>query len=510
MTESSRQRRIGALLSYISLVVNTVVTFIYVPLLLSFLTTEEYGVYELIGSIIAYLSVMDMGLSTTLSRFYVKSKISESKKQTENLLGMAAIIYLVLTVASVALSFLFYGLLGPLFGGSFSEGELELAHQMMLLVILNCVIVLPGNWFLAVINANERFIFARSLSILKYSSQVITTLLVLNIHSSALLVLLVQVFFNAVVVGLYAWYCRVRLRVRCRIHGWDWRLLMALLSFSFFILLNMVFDQVFWKTGQIVLGAVSGAVAVAIYGIACKIITSAYMQLASSVSSVFLPQLTAIATRTEEMDDIDDIFCKVGRLQAILVWGVIAAFTVLGSLFIELWAGPSFSLAYPATLILMFGLSISLTQNVGILILQAKNRMAFRSIVYVGLAVLDLIISIPVSAKYGVIGCALVASALLLIGTGPIMNWYYSRRIGLNISRFYREVTPLIIPAVISAGTTAVFIAVIKLDPSWLAFTVQGIFFAAVYFIILWLFGFNTYEKGIIVSALHRLRRSES
>ena len=101
MNDSVNQRRKGAVLSYISLAVNAVASFIYVPLLLGFLTTEEYGVYELIGSIIVYLSVMDMGLSTTLNRFYVKSSVSQEKEKTENLHSMAAVDKLFLTVLSV-------------------------------------------------------------------------------------------------------------------------------------------------------------------------------------------------------------------------------------------------------------------------------------------------------------------------------------------------------------------------------------------------------------------------
>ena len=506
MNDSVNQRRKGAVLSYLSLVVNAIASFIYVPLLLGFLTTEEYGVYELVGSIIAYLSVMDMGLSTTLNRFYVKSSVSQSKEKTENLLAMAAVVYLFLTFLAVGASLLIYASLGTVFGSSFSEEELALAHHMMFLVMANCVIVLPGNWFLAIINANERFIFARSLSIVKYTMQVITTLLILNIHSSALIVLGVQVAANVLVVVAYAVYCFTRLKVSCRLHRWDWRLLWSMFAFSSFILLNMVFDQVFWRTGQVVLGAVSGAAAVAVYGIACKIITAAYMQLSVGVSSVFLPRITAISATTKNMKEIDSIFCKVGRIQAILVWGVIAAFAVLGPDFVALWAGPDFASVYPVTLILMLGLSISLIQNVGILVLQATNRMGFRSLVYIALAALDVVISIPVSAKFGVVGCAIVAAILLFVGTGPVMNWYYSKHTRLDIPRFYREVIPLLVPAAGAGIVTALVLATVGPSLSWLSFAWESLIFVGVYALLLWLVGFNRYEKGIVLSVVSRLK----
>ena len=112
---SVNQRRAGAILSYVALVVNAITTFIYTPLILSFLTTSEYGVYQLIGSIIAYLGVMDMGLSTTLSRFYVEEKVKEDSDHVENLLAMSACIYGVLTLLSVGVGIAFDFLLPTLF-----------------------------------------------------------------------------------------------------------------------------------------------------------------------------------------------------------------------------------------------------------------------------------------------------------------------------------------------------------------------------------------------------------
>lgn len=504
------QRKAGAVLSYAGLIVNAIISFIYVPLLLRFLTEGQYGVYELIGSIIAYLSVMDMGLSTTLSRFYVREKSLENEKGVSNLLAMSLVIYVVLTIIAVAVGIVFNFCLDGLFEDIFTVDELVLAHKMMVLVIINCIIVLPGNWFLALINANERFVFVRSIAIAKYVLQVIVILVVLMWRSSAVLVLVVQVVFNAIVIVFYAVYAKKKLSLIVRLYFWDWKLLGSLFAFSGFILLNMVFDQVFWKTGQVVLGATCSAAAVAVYGITCKIITSGYMQVSTGVTSVFLPKITAISARSNDMREVNDLFCRIGRIQSMLVWGVCSAFFAIGAGFIELWAGPSFSEAYPATCILMLGLSISLIQNLGITILQAKNRMGFRSTVYIILAALDVVLSIPVSEQYGVIGCASVAAILLFMGTGPIINWYYHFRIGIDIPRFFRSVGPLVLPALISGFAAWFLVQFLALPVSWLAFLAEAVFFLTFYFILLWVFWMNDYEKNLFRSVARKIRRMDA
>ena len=504
-SDASTQRKVGALLSYVGLVLNALANFIYVPLLLGFLTTQEYGVYELIGSIIAYLSVMDMGLCTTLNRYYVRIKITQGSRAVQNLLFMAAVVYGLLAALAVAAGFAFDWALDPLYGGSFTQSELALVHEMMRLVILNTVVVLPGNWFLALINANERFVFARAVSIGKCLLQIVAVLAVLTIKASAMAVLAVQVGVNLASVLLYVLYTGRVLGLRPKFDHWDWPLLASMLSFSSFILLNMVFDQVFWKTGQLVLGVVAGSSSVAVYGIACKVITAGYMQVSTGITGVFLPQLTAISARTSDMAEINELFVRIGRFQAIMVWGVLAAFCVMGADFIHLWAGPAFDDAYPAVVVLMLGLSVCLIQNLGISVLQAKNKMAFRAVVYILLAALDVVVSIPAAACFGVIGCAVVAAALLFVGTGPIMNTYYHKVIGIDVRAFFKSVLPLALPAVLSGVATAGVRVLLGWGVSWGGLMAEALVFMAVYGLLLWHVWANSYEKGLVRSLLMRV-----
>ena len=501
------ERRAGAILSYISLGINAVTSFVYVPILIGALSQAEYGVYQLIGSIISYLSVMDMGLSTTLSRFYVRAKEREGGKATENLLAMAVFVYAALTVlALLACIFLNIGLDGIL-GAKFSNAELNLAHRMMLLVAVNCAVVLPGNWFLALINANERFIFARVLSCFKYVLTCACTILIVSSAPFAEIVLFVQVAFNLLQVVCYVIYCKRNLSIKVRLHQWDWRLAASLFSFSFFILLNMLFDQIFWKTGQCVLGAVVGASATAVYGVACQLITSGFMQVSGGVSGVFLPKLTAIAARTDDMGEINAIFTRIGRIQAMLVWGVFGAFAVLGEEFVNLWAGKGYEEVYGAALILMAGLSISLIQNLGVSILQAKNMQGFRSMVYIVIAIIDLAASIPISSIFGVIGCAATAAVMLLIGTGPVINWYYWRRVGIDIPAFFREVAPIAVPVIGAMLLTILGSVVLGSGCSWSHFVARCAVFTVCYATFLWTSCFNAYEKNLVLGIVNKLKR---
>lgn len=498
------QRKAGAALSCISLIINAGITFVYVPLLLFYISDSEYGVYELIGSLIAYLSVMDMGLSATLSRFYVETEVKEGRKGVENLLATSGIIYLLLTFVVVAISVALNLSLDLYFGESFTQSELALAHSMMWVVTANCAIVLPGNWFLAILNANELFVFSKLMATAKYLLQLVCVFAVLALGSGAFGVVVAQTVVNALIVVSYAFYSMRKSPYRPRLHCWNNRLVWQLFSFSFFILLNLIFDQVFWKTGQIFLGAFSGPLSVASYAITCKLIT-AYMQLSVGVSSVFLPHLTRLSAQSEDMAQINDLFVKVGRIQFVLEFSVFAGFAVVGNQFVVLWAGEAFSDVYICTLILMACILISQTQNLGIFVLQAKNKMGFRAGLYTVMAIADIALTIPAAISYGPLGCAIVSGVVLLIGSVPIMNMYYARVIRIDVKRFYLEIIGLIPSLLLPAVVAAVLAQTIHVS-SWFSFAAVAIVYCSIEVGSLWLFGFNSYEKGLVSGVIKKLK----
>lgn len=81
----SKQRKIGAILSYISIIVSTLVQIMYTPLLIRMLGQSEYGLYSLIASVIGYLTVLDLGFGNAIVVYTAKYRSSrEYEKEKKN------------------------------------------------------------------------------------------------------------------------------------------------------------------------------------------------------------------------------------------------------------------------------------------------------------------------------------------------------------------------------------------------------------------------------------------
>ena len=149
-------------------------------------------------------------------------------------------------------------------------------------------------------------------------------------------------------------------------------------------------------------------------------------------------------------------------------------------------------------------------QSVCLSIITAQNKHAFRSLVYLGIAVLNVISTWFLMQTMGIIGAALATGAALIVGQGFAMNWYYHKKTGLNMKHFWREVCPVVLMGLILCTTTMILF-------NWVDFyciptLLAGIvIYTVVYAALNWRFVMNPYEKdllrGPIAMVRQRIRR---
>ena len=433
------ERKIGIVISYLNIILHAVIGFIYVPLLLHYIGKSEYGLYQLIGSFIAYFSIMDFGLTAAVVRFYAKYKAVNDNLGMENILAVAArgygIIALILFIAGV----ICYINLDVIFAASMTIAELATAKTLFLLLLFNIVITLTTMMFRAVINANEKFLFLKGTETLQMVLQPVLVVLILQQYPSAVAVAIVQTFLNICLIIARVYYCFIKLKIKIKFHYLDKQLLNDIKKLALSVFVVVLIDQVFFKTNQIILGIVSGTAAVAVYSISSLIYMN-YMALSTAISGVYLPHVTEIVAKNEPVKKLSDLFIKIGRYQYYLLALVASGFIIFGRDFINIWAGKDFEESYWITLLIIIPFTIDLIQNIGLSIMQAQNRYDFRAKVYFAMGLFNLCLAIPLAKHYGGIGCAFATGLSMFLGNGLIMNWYYRKVTKLDILRFWKEI----------------------------------------------------------------------
>lgn len=497
------ERKAGILISYVNIVLHAVIGFVYVPLLLHYIGKSEYGLYQLIGSFIAYFSIMDFGLTAAVVRFYAKYKAINDKIGMENILAIAAKGYGIIALILFIVGVICYINLDVIFATSMTIAELETAKTLFLLLLFNIVITLTTMMFRAVINANERFLFLKGTETLQMVLQPVLVVLILQQYPSAVAVAVVQTFLNICLIIARVYYCFIKLKIKIKFHYLDKQLLNDIKKLALSVFMVVLIDQVFFKTNQIILGIVSGTAAVAVYSISSLIYMN-YMALSTAISGVYLPHVTEIVAKNEQIKKLSDLFIKIGRYQYYLLALVASGFIIFGRDFINIWAGKDFEEAYWITLLIIIPFTIDLIQNIGLSIMQAQNRYDFRAKVYFAMGLFNLCLAIPLAKQYGGTGCAFATGISMFLGNGLIMNWYYLKVTKLDILRFWKEIGKISLYVICLTLVAYVLYKYQNVD-SITEFIIDIAIYTAIYSLVVYKLCMNVSEKQKIAKVFNKV-----
>ena len=488
------ERKAGILLSYVNIILQTAIGFLYVPILLHYIGKSEYGLYQLMGSLIAYFSVMDFGLSAAVIRFYSRYLALKDKVGMENILAISVRGYGLVTVMALLIGGIGYAFLGNAFSESMTTAELAEAKDIYVLLLLNIVVTLSTMVFRSVINAHERFLFLKGMETIQLVLQPILVVLVLMQHPSAFSVALVQTVLNVFLSGARVFYCFHMLHVTIRFHYWNQELFVSFRKLALSVFAVTLIDQVFWKTNQVILGIISGTEAVAVYSLASLIYMN-YMALSTAISGVYLPHVTGMIAKNEPIEKLSELFIQIGRWQYYLLALVATGFIIFGKQFIKIWAGVGFEDAYTITLLIILPFTIDLIQNVGLAILQAENRYDFRAKVYFATGLFNLVLAIPLGIKYGGVGCAFATGLSMLLGNGLVMNWFYMKKIHLAIQLFWKQILHI---SLVVIGCLLVGYSLNSLlynQGGLILFSLKALIYVIFYVVAIYCFAMNSLEK---------------
>lgn len=500
------QLKAGVVLNYVVIILNTVVGLLYTPYMLRMMGQSEYGLYSLVASVIAYLTVLDLGFGNAIVRYTAKFRAEKKTEEQYEMFGMFFLLYLVIGIIAFGIGLGLYFNVGTLFGNTMTAVELDRARIMMLLLVANLAFTFPMSIWGSIIQAYEDFVFQKSLNIFRIILNTAVMICLLHFGYKAVAMVVVQTIFNVLTLVLNFIYCRKKLNIHIyfRFKHFHWGFLKEVAIYSFWIFLNAIMDRVYWSTGQFVLGAMVGTAAVAVFAIAIQL-EGMYMQFSTAISSVFLPKVTAMVATNRSRKEISDLFIRTGRIQYIVLAYILSGFIIFGRQFIELWAGAGYSDAYIISLLFFIPLTVPLIQNLGITILQARNEMKFRSVLYIIIALVSLAMQIVLTRFFGGIGCAMGVSGALVVGQILIMNVYYRRRQDLDIKTFWKEISKMsIIPIVLIFSSMLVIRHFFALD-SWGKLILGIAAFSLVYIPLFFRFSMTDDERNLFISMFHKI-----
>lgn len=497
------QRKAGAGLTYIHMGIGFLVSLAFTPIMLRLLGQSEYGLYNLVASVVAYLGILNFGFGSAYVRYFSRYESQGDEEKIAKLNGMFLLLFSFLGLLALVAGLILAQFSDLLFGAKLQAGEGVRAHWLMVILVINLAFSFPSIVFTSHITARERFVFQGLVQLVKTLTSPFLILLALLLGYGSIGMALAVSLVNLVVELVFAGYCLGRLKMTFAFRGLDRGLMREITVFSSYIFINMVIDQVNWNVDKFIIGRIRGTAPVAIYGVAATLHTT-YQQVSMAISNVFVPRVHQIvASPGEDKEELTRLFTRIGRLQFMILGFAASVLIFFGKPFLLKWAGRAYGESYYVALLLILPVTIPLIQTLGIEIQRAKNMHQFRSWAYLFMALGNLLISIPLTVRFGPVGAAAGTGLSMILGNGLIMNLYNHFKLGLDMGYFWKAIGRFIPALILPILSGILMVRFVDLNQLPLLIG-MGLLYMVIFTLSFWFFGMNAYEKDLVRSPFRR------
>ncbi len=490
----------GAFLNYITIFLINTVGLVMTPFILKNLGKDQYGIYLTIGALIGTISLLDFGLNNTIVRFVAKYKAEKDKKGEENFLATTMLIYSMISLLVVIVGAIFYYGYFDSYFTKMSPEQIKIAKTMFVILIFNLAISLPGGAFTGICSGYEQFVFPKTLKIIRYVLRSLTVVCVLLLGGEAIALVIVDTVFSVSAIAITAYYVFIKLKVKFKLHSFKKSFIKEILKYSVWIFVFALTGIFQWKAGHWVLGRISVPSILAIYGIGITL-GSYYGAFSTAISSVFLPRATQMSVGNATGEQLTDMMIKIGRISFIVLMYIFIAFTLYGYQFVYLWVGDELGRegslqCWIIAMMIMIAYTLPLVQNFGNSILEAKNKLSFKAILYLSFMIIGTILGAWLAKDYSAIGM-ISGSVIGWLIVQNVMNFYYHKVISLNILRFFKELAHKIIFTLILISIMGYGITHIP-GYGWINFLMKSLLFTIIYGFLIYYLGMIEFEKNLI------------
>lgn len=492
------QLKIGMLLSYANILIGNLIPLFYTPVMLKLLGQSEYGLYKLAASAASYLSLVSFGIGTAVSRYLIKERTERGAEAERRLFGLFDLIFQIIAVVTCVAGCFIALNLHYFYEQSLTAYELQRMKILVIILAVNTAIGFSTFAYTALVTSHEKFIFLQTINILTTCVAPIANLVALYLGYASVGLTISTLLVSVIIRILYLLYVHKALKIKPCYRNMPINLLREILVFSFWVFLGSVVGQLYNATDTMIIGAIPAlaTIGVAVYNVG-SVFNHMVFSLAQAVTSVFTPRANTLVFSGADNEELTDFTIRIGRYQCFVVALACSGFIAFGRAFITWYVGTEYLDAYWVALLMMIPSCIPLVQSVALSIIQAENRHQFRSIVYLIIAVINVIGTYFAVQSHGIVGAAFVTGVATVLGQGLLMNWYYWKRIGLNIPRFWKSILKILwIPMLLCVVT--LFLGTYVDFTNIIAFICGVAGYTAAYCILLWAFVLQPEEKAQI------------
>lgn len=500
---SNKNLKLGSIIAYITMFLGNIISLFSTPFIVSKLGTSEFGIFNLVNSVISYMYIMDLGLSNAVIRYNSKYIGENNKEELKRLNGMFLLMYIIISIITTLVGIMLYFNFNKIFSNGLSLNEIELTKKMLIVAIINVTIGFPLSVFNGIITAHEKYIYMKLVSLVRTILNPLVMVSVLFMGYRALGMVIMSTVINLFIGVVNIIYCVKDLKIKFIFKQFNFKEFKEIYMYSIYILIGVIAYKIYWSTDQFILGMFVSASSIGIYSVGSQL-SSYFTSISNIISSMFLPRLTKLSTINSDKDEMLNIIIKVSRIQYFIAMYILIGFILVGKQFIKIWTGIEYIQAYYIALIIMIPQVISIIQMLFATTLEALNKHKVKSYIYMSVAILNLTITLMLVKPFGIIGCA-IGTAIGMSINAIANNIYYKYYLQFDMNKYWLNIFSLVFPSIATFAIGYIISKIIVID-TYISLGIFILMFTIIYSIIFWIHGLNREEKSLFNNTIKHMR----
>lgn len=309
-------------------------------IILQNLGISDYGIYNIVGSVITSFAFVSAPLGTATQRFYNFELGKNNKNQLNVIFNMSFVIYLILAL-SLFIIIEISGLWFIYNKMTLPENRIDAALLSFHLYLVTFVLGLLKVPFDALIIAHEKMAYYAWISILEVILKLLNAFLLAYFAGDKLELFAVNHVVISIVmllmVVVYSQRCFKYIYFVSTKKVWDKEIFKSLLSFSGWTLFGSVASMTSNQGINILLNTFFGVIVNAAMGIASQV-NSAITQFVHNFQVAFRPQIVKYYAG-DNLSDLYTLINRTSKLSYMLMFGLVCPLWFNIRFVLELWLG---------------------------------------------------------------------------------------------------------------------------------------------------------------------------
>lgn len=426
----------GSFFRILNLVLNIAVAFFMIPFVINAIGDRWYGLWVLVGTLVGYYGFFELGISTANERFIARAIGQDDEDEVNTVFNTSLQIFLVVALIALVLTAVIV-LVCPRFVKN--PGEINIFRIVILIVGFDTALSFPIRSVFGFLFAHVRYDVVNMIGI---SKLILRTALIVfflgrgyGLITLALITLGVDLFQYAVsALYLKRNYPGVHLNLRETSRD----MVRQLLGYSIYSFISNVAKQLRFHIDAFVITGFLGLSFVTHYNIGGRV-AAYYLAVVTSAVALMKPVFSSLEGKGD-FSQIRDKFIFIVKLNTIISVFLGGSILIYGRAFIVRWMGIEYIDSYYVLVVLTIGLIFNTIQITSVTLLYGISKHKFYSIVMVIEGVANILLSILLIRKYGIVGVALGTTVPMLITSLFIIPAYTNRVIDLKLTKYLKVV----------------------------------------------------------------------